>query len=120
MCKLNLCAKNTPYEEGDYYIALFDNKPINDGEFMSQILDEKSQILYSYYCDDFKHLTKKFYESVNLLGNNVKCVDNPEDFDNLPTKYFAKLINEFGTAQVLIFLQIVDLDFSLKTIANSN
>ena len=120
MCKLNLCAKNTPKDEGDYYVALFGDVPNSAGEFMSQILNEKSQILYSYQCDDFRELTEKLYESIKLLGNDVKCVDNLEDFDDLPTKYFAKLINEFGTDEVLIFLQIVDLYLSLKTIASSN
>ncbi|MEI7504957.1 MAG: hypothetical protein WCJ61_16910 [Paludibacter sp.] len=120
MCKLNLCAKNTPKDEGDYYVALFGDVPNSSGEFMSQIIDKKSQILYSYQCDDFRELTEKLYESIKLIGNDVRCVDNPEDFDNLLAKYFAQLINEYETDEVLLFMQIVGLYFSLKTIASSN
>ena len=74
----------------------------------------------SHHCDDFRELTEKLYESIKLLGNDVKCVDNPEDFDNLLAKHFAQLINEYETDDVIFFMQIVGLYFSLKTIASSN
>lgn len=120
MYKLNLCAKAIPEDKGQYYVVLFDNEPNSSGECMSQIEDDKSQILYLYNCVDFGYLTEKLYERIKLLGNDVKCIDNPEELKDLPAKQFAQLINEYDTDDVLLFMKIVGLYVSLESIASSN
>jgi hypothetical protein len=120
MFKLNLCAKATPEECGEYYVVLFDNEPNGLDECTSQIIDDKSQIVYSYNCEDFGFLTEKLYERIKLLGNDVKCVDNLEELKDLPAKQFAQLINEYDADEVLLFMKIIGSYISLKTIASSN
>lgn len=87
---------------------------------MSQIEDDTSQIVYSYNCEDFGFLTEKLYERIKLLGNNMKCVDIPEELEDLPAKQFAQLINEYDTDEVLLFMKLVGSYISLKSIAHSN
>ena len=100
MFKLNLCAKATPEEIGQYYVVLFDNELNGLGECMSQILDEKSLVVYSYKNEDFGYLTDKLFERIKLLGNVVKCVDKLKEQDDLPAKQFAQLINEYDNDEV--------------------
>lgn len=120
MYKLNLCAKATPEDKGQFYVVFFDNEPNSSGECVSHIEDFKLLIIYSYNCEDFGLLTQKLYERIKLLGKDVKCVDNPEDLDDLPAKKFAQLINEYDTDEVLLFMKIVGSYLSLKAIASSN